>query len=105
MLMPVAYYFHNRDEGGALELSLPYLRCLARLGDTPESPEPLRFRAVLLNRALEDLTCVLARDFLDCPDAPIDEVIARYAADRLRIGDKEDLGRWLPPESGNPGSQ
>lgn len=26
MLMPGAYYFHNRDESGALEHSLPYLR-------------------------------------------------------------------------------
>jgi hypothetical protein len=80
---PIAYYFHPREARHALPVLIPGLLAVVEECAREGNPPALRFQAVMLRRAIEDLLSTIAGQFTGAPDNDPDEALAAYRRDHL----------------------
>jgi hypothetical protein len=80
---PILYYFYSKEEHASLPNALLRLLKLANEASRDGAGGDLRRSAALLRLALEDLSELLARRFLNAPALDCSAILQAFAADHL----------------------
>ena len=80
---PIAYYFHPREPKHALPVLLPGLLAVVEECSRDENPSALRFQAVMLRQAVEDLLSTIASQFVGTHSGDPDKALSAYRRDHL----------------------
>ena len=80
---PIAYYFRPREPRHALPVLLPSLLAVVEECSRDGNPPALRFQAVMLGQAIEDLLSTIASQFVGTHTGDPDEALTAYRRDHL----------------------
>jgi hypothetical protein len=82
---PITYYFNEVERQSGLAGSITFASELARSAQSPESSEPVRLAAIVLQGAVHDYLQLIGTWFLRKPEGTDDEVLMEaFAHDHVR---------------------